>query len=252
MRLGARLHAPCSVVGLHSEPSFHVVELSDGSEIPARAVVIATGARYRRLPIAELGRFEGAGVYYAATDREAAVCARGRALVVGGGSAGQAAIYLSRTGCPVTIAIRGEELSRSMSRYLVDRIEANPAIREQSGVEVRTLCGTEHLGAATLVHSSGNEETIPMAGLFSFIGAEPAVAWLGAEVARDRNGFVLTDRDLDTGAQRGAPLPSETSVPGVFAAGDARSGSLKRVAAAVGEGSSAVRSVYARVKAAVR
>ena len=252
MRLGARLNAPCEVVALRSESAFHVLTLADGSEVPARAVVVATGARYRRLPVEELGRFEDAGVYYAATEREAAACGAGQTLVVGGGnSAGQAAIFMSQRLGSVTIAIRGDDLAKSMSRYLIDRIEADPNITVCRGVEVRALDGGAHLETMTLVDTAtGAEETIAVSGLFSFIGADPRVEWLGHDVARDSKGFVLTDRDVELvdGAPR-APLPFETSLPGVFAAGDVRSGSVKRVAAAVGEGSSAVRSVFGRVTA---
>ncbi len=253
MRLGARLNAPCEVVELRGEQGFHVLRLGDGSEIPARAVIVATGARYRRLPIDELSRFEDAGVYYAATEREVAVCGGGPAVVVGGGnSAGQAAIYLSQRGCPVTIAVRGKDLAHSMSRYLIERVEGAPGIEVRTGTEVRALGGSEHLERATLIETStGAQEEMDVAGLFSFIGAEPAVDWLGEGVERDRNGFVLTDRDIELGpvARPLTPLPFETSLPGVFAAGDVRSGSVKRVAAAVGEGSSAVRSVFSRLNA---
>ncbi len=254
MRLGATLNAPCEVVELRAEQGFHVLRLRDGSEIPARAVIVATGARYRRLPIEDLSRFEDAGVYYAATEREVAVCAGGPAIVVGGGnSAGQAAIYLSQRGCPVTIAIRGKDLAHSMSRYLIERIEAAPGIELRTGTEVCAVGGNAHLERATLIDtSSGAKEEMDVAGLFSFIGAEPAVEWLGEKVERDRYGFVLTDRDIELGpvAHPIVPLPFETSLPGVFAAGDVRSGSVKRVAAAVGEGSSAVRSVFGRIDAA--
>jgi len=250
LRLGARLNAPCEVVGLRAEGSFHVVVLSDGSEIPTRAVIVASGARYRRLAVEDLDRFEGAGVYYAATDLEARVCDGRPVLVVGGGnSAGQAAIFLAQNSCAVTIAIRGEDLAHSMSQYLIERIEADPAVSLLTGVEVRGLRGQDHLEQVTLGRlADGERRTIACSGLFCFIGALPATSWLGDGVLLDRDGFVLTDRQL-SGSLSGpsAPLPFETSVPGVFAAGDVRRGSMKRVAAAVGEGSSAVRSVHERL-----
>jgi thioredoxin reductase (NADPH) len=253
MRLGARLNAPSEVVGLRSESAFHVLSLADGSEVPTRAVIAASGARYRRLDVEDLGRFEGAGVYYAATDREAALCAGGGVVVVGGGnSAGQAAIYLSQRDCAVTIAIRGTDLARSMSRYLIERIEADPDIHLITRAEISRLTGNRRLQQVTVRHlDSGKQQTIRSEGLFSFIGAEPSAAWLGDDVLRDAHGFVLTDRQLPARATAGAlqPLPFETSLPGVFAVGDVRSGSLKRVAAAAGEGSSAVRSVYERLHA---
>jgi thioredoxin reductase (NADPH) len=251
MRLGARLNAPCEVTGLRSQASFHVVQLRDGSEIPTRAVIVASGARYRRLAVENLSRFEGAGVYYAATDLEARVCDGTPVVVIGGGnSAGQAAIYLAQNNCQVTIAIRREDLSQSMSQYLIERIAADPKIELVTGVEVQALAGREHLEGATLVHKpTGRQHEIACTGLFCFIGARPATAWLADSVLLDGDGFILTDRQLPgpTSAQTPAALPFETSAPGVFAAGDVRHGSMKRVAAAVGEGSSAVRSVHERL-----
>jgi thioredoxin reductase (NADPH) len=252
MRLGARLNSPCEVVGLRAEVGgFHVVLLRDGSEIPTRAVIVASGARYRRLDVEDLERFEGAGVYYAATDLEARVCDGRAVLVIGGGnSAGQAAIHLGEHNCNVTIAIRRGDLSQSMSHYLIERIESDPKISLLTGVEVKGLTGQNHLEEVTLRHrASGELQTISCSGLFCFIGASPATGWLGDGVLLDEDGFVLTDRQLVGSLVAGtaAPLPFETSVPGVFAAGDVRHGSMKRVAAAVGEGSSAVRSVHERL-----
>jgi thioredoxin reductase (NADPH) len=250
-RLGARLNAPCEVAGLQSAPGFHVVALADGSEIPCRAVIVASGARYRRLAVDDLERFEGNGVYYAATDLEARVSAGKGVIVVGGGnSAGQAALYLAQQGCAVSLVVRRPDLSATMSRYLIERIEADPRITLLTGTEVRALAGGEHLEQATVEHTpSGERQTVGCAGLFCFIGAEPASGWLGGAVALDDHGFVLTDRSLPDTVAAAAfpsrePLPFETSVPGVFAVGDVRHGSMKRVAAAVGEGSSAVRSVH--------
>ena len=253
MRLGARLNAPCEVAGLRAEAGFHVVILKDGSEIPTRAVIVASGARYRRLAVDDLERFEGAGVYYAATDLEARVCAGTPVLVIGGGnSAGQAAIYMSQHNSRVTLAIRRGDLSETMSRYLIERIEADPRIELITGVEVQALSGGDHLEQATLRQiATGEQQTLPCSGLFCFIGASPSTAWLGGCVLLDEDGFVLTDRQLPGPPTAGpsGPLPFETSRPGVFAAGDVRHGSLKRVAAAVGEGSSVVRSVYERLAA---
>jgi thioredoxin reductase (NADPH) len=251
MRLGARLNSPCEVAGLRSEASFHVVVLRDGSEVPTRAVIVASGARYRRLDVEDLERFEGAGVYYAATDLEARVCHGTTVLVIGGGnSAGQAAIYLAQNNCSVTIAIRRQDLTQSMSQYLIERIEADPKIDLMTGVEVQALAGRERLEGVTLAHKqTGREHEIACAGLFCFIGASPATAWLGDSVLLDSDGFILTDRQLTgpPGVETATALPFETSRLGVFAAGDVRHGSMKRVAAAVGEGSSAVRSVHERL-----
>jgi thioredoxin reductase (NADPH) len=252
MRLGAHLNAPCQVAGLRLEEGFHVVVLADESEVPSKAVIIATGARYRRLEVENLEQFEGSGVYYAATELEARVCRGSNAIVVGGGnSAGQAAIYMAQQGSPVLLAVRRPALVETMSRYLIDRVEADERIEVLYRTEVRALAGRSHLEEVTLEHNeSGERRTVACQGLFCFIGAVPATAWLGGCVALDRSGFVLTDRSLPDDVAHGPafggrdPLPLETSVPGVFAVGDVRSGSMKRVAAAVGEGSSAVRQVH--------
>jgi thioredoxin reductase (NADPH) len=228
-----------------------VIVLGDGSEIPTRAVIVASGARYRRLTVEGLERFEGAGVYYAATDLEARVCDGNSVLVIGGGnSAGQAALYLAQSNCAVTLAIRRGDLTQSMSRYLIARIDADPKIELLTGVEVDALAGEGRLEEVTLRDLDGERRrTVPCAGLFCFIGASPATGWLGEGVLLDEDGFVLTDRQLTATPNDGPAerLPFETSVAGVFAAGDVRHGSMKRVAAAVGEGSSAVRSVHERL-----
>jgi thioredoxin reductase (NADPH) len=171
-------------------------------------------------------------------------------IVVGGGnSAGQAALYLAQQGSQVSIVIRSDNLAHSMSHYLIERIDADPRIELFTDTQVRALAGDGHLDHVTLEHTpTGGRRAVDCAGLFCFIGADPATAWLGDVLELDAKGFILTDRALpepiSTGPQFAArgPLPFETSAPGVFAVGDVRSGSLKRVAAAVGEGSSAVRS----------
>jgi thioredoxin reductase (NADPH) len=253
MRLGARLNAPSEVVGLRTEAAFHVVVLRDGSEIPTRTVIVASGARYRRLDVKDLTRFEGAGVFYAATALEARVCAGKPVVVVGGGnSAGQAALYLAQHECEVTVAIRRADLTTNMSEYLIARIAADPRIDVLSGVQVQALDGDDHLEQVTLSHTAtGRLQTISCSSLFCFIGADPETAWLGATLELDRNGFVFTDRELPTlrAAAGSRFLPFETSTPGVFAAGDVRHDSMKRVAAAVGEGSGAVQSVHERLAA---
>ena len=210
LRLGARLNAPCEVVGLNTQGTFNVVVLGDGSEIPTRAVLVASGARYERLDVPNLERYEGAGVYYAATDLEARVCGGAPVLVIGGGnSAGQAAIYLSQSGCGVTLAIRRDDLSHSMSQYLIARIEADPKIQLISGVEVQALAGAERLEEVTLLHrSSAERETLRCSGLFCFIGARPATAWLRGVVAMDDNGFILTDRQLPADSPFGHVQPA--------------------------------------------
>lgn len=252
MCLGAHLNAPCDVGGLRLEDGFHIVVLADGSEVPTRSVIIATGARYRRLEVDDLERFEGSGVYYAATELEARVCRGFHTIVVGGGnSAGQAAVYMAQQGSPVSLVVRRRALAETMSQYLIARIEADDRIEVLHHTEVRGLAGENHLETVTLEDSqTGERRSVSCQGLFCFIGAVPATAWLGGCVLLDRSGFVVTDRSLpeeiaNSSAFGGRdPLPFETSIPGVFAVGDVRSGSLKRVAAAVGEGSSAVRQVH--------
>ena len=250
-KFGASLTVPCTVVSLGSRAGHLVVRLSDGSEVAGRAVIAATGASYRRLEASRLSDFEGNGVYYAATDMEARICGRSPVVVVGGGnSAGQAAIFLSQGGCGVTLVIRGSDLGKDMSRYLVERVEADPHITVQTLTTIVALDGDETLRA---VHLNGPDGTIvlPCSGLFSFIGADPSSGWLNGCAALDDAGFVLTDlsltpdqlgQDWQTAAR--SPLPFESSHPGLFAVGDLRSGSTKRVAAAVGEGSASVRSVH--------
>jgi thioredoxin reductase (NADPH) len=238
-------------VSLREDAGHLVVELSDGTTVTGRAVIAATGARYRRLKVERLEEFEGRGVYYAATDLEARICAGNAAVVVGGGnSAGQAAVFLADQGSSVTVLIRGGDLGADMSRYLVDRLERHPRITVKTETVVTGLDGEESLAAVRIRDPEG-ERRIVCAALFSFIGADAGAAWLSSCAALDEDGFVLTDRDLlpehlgDRWSAIGrTPLPFETSRPGLFAVGDVRSGSMKRVAAAVGEGSSAVRSVH--------
>jgi thioredoxin reductase (NADPH) len=251
-KFGASLSSPRTTVSIQEEAGFFVLRLSDGIEVRGRAVIVATGARYRKLDAARLEEFESRGVYYAATELEAQSCAGSPVIVAGGGnSAGQAALFLANAGSPVTIVIRGPDLAASMSRYLVDRIEADKRIVVRRDTRIVALEGDQSL-TGVRVSGPGGEETLASTALFSFIGAEPASEWLSGFAALDDRGFVLTDRSLGRAHLRGrwevlgrSPLPFETSHPGLFAAGDVRSGSTKRVAAAVGEGSAAVRSVHA-------
>jgi thioredoxin reductase (NADPH) len=250
-KFGAALTAPCAATGLRNEGGHLIVRLADGTDVSGRAVIAASGARYRRLDAARLDEFECKGVYYAATDAEVRRCAPAPVVVVGGGnSAGQAAMALAESGSPVTIVIRRPELNATMSRYLVDRIVEHPRIEVKASTHVRELDGGDALERVTLADPDGTS-VFACGGLFSFIGADPASEWLSGCAAVDRRGFVLTDRSL-TDEHLDArwetvgrpPLPFETSHPGLFAAGDVRSGSTKRVATAVGEGSGAVRSVH--------
>ena len=214
-------------------------------------MIVATGARYRRLDVDRLVDFEGKGVYYAATTIEARECDGSPVIVVGGGnSAGQAAVLLAESDSPVTVIIRGPDLNASMSRYLVDRLDAHELIDLRANARIVGLDGDEMLTSGRVAGENG-DATLACAGLFSFIGAEPASEGLSGCAALDERSFVLTDLSLSEEHLDGRwaalgrrPLPFETSHPGLFAVGDVRAGSTKRVAAAVGEGSAAVRSVH--------
>jgi len=253
LKFGARLSTPCEIVALDIDEHLRAV-LADGTDIPTRALIIASGARYRSLTLERWDDFAGAGIFYAATELEARSCADGPVTVVGGGNgAGQAALFLASCGCDVTVAIRRPEIESGMSRYLVDRLLANPKITVRGGTEVTRLNGEHVLESISLVGAAGEQHEQACLGLFCFIGAEPATSWLTG-VALDEHGFVRTDVQLtsdelgETWSALGrGPLPFETSVPGVFAVGDVRHGSMKRVAAAVGEGASAVRSVHTAI-----
>ncbi len=244
-RLGARITTPAHLRAIEAVCDGYRLTLDDDSVLMTRAVLVAVGVRYRKLPLLRLEEFEGAGVYYAATDLEARVCGDRPVTVVGGGnSAGQAAIFLAQQGAQVTIAIRGDSLESSMSAYLIERIEASPSIRVAARTEVTDLHGRERLTEITTTdRSTGTSDRRECAGLFLFIGAVPFTDWLRGVVELDPKGFVLTGADVPSGSGPAA-LPFETSRPGVFAAGDVRFGSMKRVAAAVGEGSSAIRSIH--------
>jgi thioredoxin reductase (NADPH) len=246
-RFGARLTSPSRVEGIAVAFDGFAISLADGGVVSARTIVAACGARYRRLPLANWGRLEGAGIYYAATYLEAGLSADSPVFVLGGGnSAGQAALFLASS-CPqVTIVIRRESLAATMSQYLIDRIEAHDQIDVAASSVITAVNGLHHLESVELRDTrSGEVKRFDSGGLFCFIGAEPAGGWLPAEVTRDENGFVLTDVAVPRGRAPVRPrLPYETAMDGVFAAGDIRVGSMKRVAAAVGEGSSAIRSVH--------
>jgi len=212
--------------------------LDGGARVLARAVLVATGVQYRRLPLERLDQFESAGVYYAATEMEARFCRDTEAVVVGGGnSAGQAAMYLSRVARQVHILVRGDNLSDTMSSYLLQRLKAQPNIEIHFGSEVTALHGEDHLEEIT-VQTRGVESSLPTRALFAMIGASPNTEWLSDLVELDSRGFVRTGRTVS------AERPFETSREGVFAVGDVRAGSVKRVASAAGEGSVVVPGIY--------
>jgi thioredoxin reductase (NADPH) len=250
-KFGAHLTSPCAATSLIETGGHLVVGLADGTEVAGRAVIVATGAHYRRLPVPGLEAFEGNGVYYAATETEARACGTAPVVVVGGGnSAGQAAMFLADNGNQVTVVIRQPDLNASMSRYLVDRIYAHSHIDVRVNSTITALRGDMSLQSVRVTDPRG-DSLLDCVALFSFIGADPATDWLSGCAALDNRGFVLTDRSLAPAHLDGRwqvlnrqPLPFETSHPGLFAVGDVRSGSTKRVAAAVGEGSAAVRSVH--------
>jgi thioredoxin reductase (NADPH) len=253
-KFGAHVSTPCAVTELHCGDGQLRLNLADGTEVPTHAVVIATGARYRTLALERWAEFEGAGIFFAATDLEARICVPEPVTVVGGAnSAGQASIYLADRGSPVELVVRGGDLTAGMSAYLVDRVLAHPRIRVRTESEVTALHGEKSLTHISITARGGEPELAPCRGLFCFIGATPATEWL-AGVALDEDGFVLTDQHLadiepsEVWTMLGRrPLPFETSIPGVFAVGDVRHGSMKRVAAAVGEGASAIRSVHTAI-----
>jgi thioredoxin reductase (NADPH) len=253
-KFGARTAVPEEAVRLKREDGYYRIELSEGDEVTGLSVIVATGARYRRLEVPGLERFEGESVHYAATEAEAQRCEGEEVAVVGGGnSAGQAALFLAGRTRKVYLLIRGEDLAKSMSRYLVDRLTAAEKVELLANTEVRELLGEDRLkGIAVEDNRPGARRTLGARALFVFIGAEANTGWLRGTVDLDERGFVLTGAELygsalDEEAWRGRsrePFLLETSLPGVFAAGDVRSGSIKRCASAVGEGSMAVKFVH--------
>ena len=244
MKFGTRFAMPRRATSLHqcSEKLFHTT-LDDGRTVSARALVIATGVQYRRLPWDRLEEFEGAGVYYAATKGEARFCEGADVVVIGGGnSAGQAAMFLSRSASHVHVMIRGDSLAASMSDYLSSRLEAARNITLHRRASVTALHGADALQEVTAT-IDGETRRMPCCGLFVMVGAAPNTEWLSDLVALDEKGFVRT------GEAAGQDFPYATSCPGVFAVGDVRAGSVKRVASAVGEGSVVIGRVWDHVNA---
>jgi thioredoxin reductase (NADPH) len=252
-KFGAEFAIAVSACRLTRERQAYAVEVASGSVLHGRTVITATGARYRKLPVDNLAEFEGLGVYYAATAMEAQLCGGEDAIVVGGAnSAGQAAVFLARAARHVHLLVRSDGLAETMSRYLVRRIEEEPAITLHARTEIEACAGSGHLEQVRWRdRRSGDVETHAIRHVFVMTGADPATGWLAGCVALDAKGFIKTGPDLSAGDLADARWPLarppyllETSMPGVFAIGDVRSGSAKRVASAVGEGSLAVALVH--------
>jgi thioredoxin reductase (NADPH) len=253
--LGARLVVPAEAVGLAREDAHYGVQLAGGEVVNGRTLIVATGAQYRRLDVPDLERYEGIGVYYAATQAEAQLCGGDPVVIVGGGnSAGQAAMFLSQEAASCHLLIRGGDLGKSMSRYLIDEIERREQVEVLTHREIVELKGENALEAVIVKDNrTGELEELETKALFVFIGADPHTDWLRGHVAMDEHSFLLTGGDVgdeDLAAYGGErPYILETSKPGIFAVGDVHSGSIKRVASAVGEGSMAVRLVHQRLAA---
>jgi thioredoxin reductase (NADPH) len=251
IRFGAEMLVPTEAVGLSRADPYTVVRLADGGEVSASALVIASGVAYRTLDVPGAAALTGMGLYYGAGRSEAVDHSGGNVFVVGGGnSAGQAAVFLSAFAASVTVLIRNESLTSTMSRYLIDRIEASERITVESGTEVAGVLGERRVEGLRL-RTGTEEREVPADAVFVFVGQAPRTGWLEGVVRRDDRGFVLTGADLGQPAEGWPlpvpPLPLETSVPRVFAAGDVRRGSIKRIASAVGEGAVAVSFVHERL-----
>jgi thioredoxin reductase (NADPH) len=252
-KFGAHLSIPSAAARLSFDNRYPVLDVGGGHSVTTKCVLIATGAQYRRLDVKGFEQFEGTGIYYAATPAEALLCRGCPAIVVGGGnSAGQAAVFLAGHASQVFILIRGDDLNKNMSSYLVHRIEQTRNIEVLRNSTINRVMGNGHLDSIEIKDGgTGQRTTVKTPAVFSFIGAAPRTDWLPAEVERDAKGFVRTGADLARSPywnRARQPYLLETSHPGVFAAGDVRSGSVKRVASAVGEGAMSVQFVHEYLK----
>ena len=252
-KFGARLSVPTPVTHLTFDKAYSVLHLDSEEPVTAKCLLIATGVDYRRLGADGEDKFEGRGVYYAATPTEAQMCRDAQVVLVGGGnSAGQAAVFLAANASKVLLLIRGDDLGQHMSSYLVSRIKQTPKIEVLCNTTVRRMQGDGHLGSVEIINNkTGQDRTVETPALFEFIGAVPRTDWLPAEIDRDAKGFVRTGAALAQSrhwTSRRQPFLLETSRPGVFAAGDVRADSIKRVASAVGEGAMAVAFVHEYLK----
>ncbi|KGO86582.1 chemotaxis protein CheY [Flavobacterium rivuli WB 3.3-2 = DSM 21788] len=252
-RLGAEFLSPKEVVAIREVDNYKILKLTDGSEINCRAIIITTGVDYRKLETKGIEDFTGAGVYYGAAITEASACKDQNVYIVGGGnSAGQSAVYLSKFATKVYIVIRRDSLSYTMSAYLIQQIADLPNIEVLTDTEVKEATGDKHLEHLTIENVvTGEKTTGPAAALYIFIGAKPYTDWLNSEIRRDPRGFIETGHELKVYKDFGQrwklkrdPFLLETSTPGIFAAGDVRSGAMNRIASAVGEGSMAISFVH--------
>jgi thioredoxin reductase (NADPH) len=252
-KFGARLSVPTPVTHLTFDKTYSILQLDGEEPVTTKCLLIATGVDYRRLGVENEEKFEGRGVYYAATPTEAQMCRDAQVVLVGGGnSAGQAAVFLAANASKVLLLIRGDDLGQHMSSYLVSRIKQTPKIEVLCNTTVRRMQGDGHLGSVEIINNkTGQDRTVETSALFEFIGAVPRTDWLPAEIDRDAKGFVRTGAALAQSrhwTSRRQPFLLETSRPGVFAAGDVRADSIKRVASAVGEGAMAVAFVHEYLK----
>jgi len=252
-RFGVEILAPQEVTGFRTNGSYRILTLADGSEISCNALMISTGVQWRRLDVPGIERLQGVGVYYGGGASEAVSCKGEIVYVVGGAnSAGQAAMYFSNYAERVYILVRGDSLSSTMSKYLIDQIQQTSNIELWTHASVAEVHGESHLEEVSVLCSDTDKvERVPASSMFIFIGAEPKTDWLGDLVERDERGFILTGRDLIRNGKRPQgwtldrdPFHLETNIPGVFAVGDVRHSSVKRVASGVGEGSVAVQFIH--------
>ena len=252
-RFGVEILTPQEAVKVEVKDNYRILTLADGSEITCHALLLATGVSWRRLNIPGCERLTGRGIYYGAAKTEAIACKGEHIYLIGGAnSAGQAAMYFSQYAAKVTMLVRGDSLAKSMSQYLIDQIDATPDIEVMVHTEVVEVQGESNLEALTLLYNdTGKKETVAATSLFIFIGAQPETDWLDGVVARDKRGYILAGSDLQQNGksysnqyQKRDPFLLETSVPGIFVAGDVRHQSVKRVASGVGEGSIAIMFVH--------
>jgi thioredoxin reductase (NADPH) len=261
LQFGAQIVYTQAVTGLRADGRDRIVTLSDGSEVTSRTVVLATGVSYNRLAIRALERLVGRGVFYGAVSEARAMRGEEVFVVGAGNSAGQAALHLAEYAARVTILVRGESLADSMSAYLIDELAVTPNVEIRVGTTVEDAHGKHRLEGLVLRNqATGQVETVSAAALFVLIGAAPHTDWLDGTLERDDRGYILTRRDLDPGyeplseewaRQDRPPFPLETSLPGVFAVGDVRHNSVKRVASAVGDGAMAISSAHLYLAEAV-